>query len=545
MPSLMKLKDAIYSSECRAFMERISGLEAGTLTNEVDCAANCHAKGCHLLCHDDVIGTRKISYIIYLTDEMPKWKDEDGGRLELYDAIVPTTEKRKKKDESTDDGDDGSGGKVVSNNDDGTSRRVPAAIPCKTILPEFNTMAYFAVEPGVSFHSVQEVFVTDTPRLSIQGWYHANDTPCRIENATLQRLKTKSNGSDGVGGEDTEGVFEPLVTTAAPSGECAAASAESSNGSGNHIDNIDYELNVVDRSFLGKYINSTYLTIKSMNEIRDRFEEESSVKLRHFLTDEWIAAIDNTSSKDDARDKLGMDRPALDYRVGVTDTNHWRLVGPAHKQRFLEYNDNSNGDDNIDDNNVTTGSSLGYLRYTLFQSAAFGRWLGYITSLGTPKGIRGRIRRFRPGLDYTVAHYGVLTTHSVLDATLCFCAGDGKQCAYDEETADLLGSDEDAIWESGDVGGFECYIAATEDDDNGGDNAAGPDAEYDEEDDTKLLSVSASNNTLSLVYRDPGTMRFVKYVGSGAPSSRWDIALEYEVNSLGDTDDELSENGIS
>jgi hypothetical protein len=139
----------------------------------------------------------------------------------------------------------------------------------------------------------------------------------------------------------------------------------------------------------------------------------------------------------------------------------------------------------------------------------------------------------------------VLTTHSVLDATLCFCAGDGKQCAYDEETADLLGSDEDAIWESGDVGGFECYIAATEDDDNGGENAAGPDAEYDEEDDTKLLSVSASNNTLSLVYRDPGTMRFVKYVGSGAPSSRWDIALEYEVNSLGDTDDELSENGIS
>jgi Rps23 Pro-64 3,4-dihydroxylase Tpa1-like proline 4-hydroxylase len=30
---------------------------------------------------------------------MPVWKDEDGGRLELYDAIVPTTttEKKKKK----------------------------------------------------------------------------------------------------------------------------------------------------------------------------------------------------------------------------------------------------------------------------------------------------------------------------------------------------------------------------------------------------------------------------------------------------------------
>jgi hypothetical protein len=41
--------------------------------------------------------------------------------------------------------------------------------------------------------------------------------------------------------------------------------------------------------------------------------------------------------------------------------------------------------------------------------------------------------------------------------------------------------------------------------------------------------VSASNNTLSLVYRDPGTLRFIKYVGSQAPSSRWDISMEYQV----------------
>ena len=100
-------------------------------------------------------------------------------------------------------------------------------------------------------------------------------------------------------------------------------------------------------------------------------------------------------------------------------------------------------------------------------------------------------------------------THSVLDATLCFCAGNGEQCTFDEETNELVGSDDDAIWESGDVGGFECYIAA----DEGEDDDNGPEAEYDDEDDTRLLSVSASNNTLSLVYRDPGTMRFVKYVG--------------------------------
>ena len=31
----MRLKDAIYSPECRAFVERVAGLDTGTLTDEV------------------------------------------------------------------------------------------------------------------------------------------------------------------------------------------------------------------------------------------------------------------------------------------------------------------------------------------------------------------------------------------------------------------------------------------------------------------------------------------------------------------------------
>lgn len=486
-------------------------------TYQVDCAANCHAKGCHLLCHDDVIGTRAISYIIYLTDASPHWKDEDGGRLELYEAL-PEEEKDDDEEEEVGCG--------------SSSRRrwVPAALPSKTILPEFNSLAYFAVRPGVSFHSVQEVFA-DRPRLSIQGWYHAKGTPSGIEDATLRRLK--SNGK----GEDTEGDFEPLLAT------LSSAAMPRPGSSGESYDDEGDALSPDDLSFLGRYINATYLTDGSMNTIRERFEEESSVKLRHFLTDEWNGIISRASSREDQMDGLGNDRPALDYRVGANDD--WRVVGPAHKQRFLEYNGSDDGSDDDDTAAVTnkndpgpprtTGDSLRHLRRAVFQSAPFGKWLGSVTSLGIPLGQRGRIRRFRPGLDYTVAHYGVLTTNPVLDATLCFCAGDGEQCAFDEETNDLLGSDDDAIWESGDVGGFECYIAA---DEGGGGEDGGPDAEYDEEDDTKLLSVSASNNTLSIVYRDPGTMRFVKYVGAGAPSSRWDIALEYEVDSSDDADSE-------
>jgi len=58
-----------------------------------------------------------------------------------------------------------------------------------------------------------------------------------------------------------------------------------------------------------------------------------------------------------------------------------------------------------------------------------------------------------------------------------------------------------------------------------------------EEDVDELLSVSASFNTLSLVHRDEGLMRFVKYVSHLAPSSRWDIAAQYTVEGVADSDE--------
>ena len=152
MPNLMKLRETLYCPEYRSFIEQITSLEKGTLTDKVDCAVNCHTPGCHLLCHDDVIGTRKVSYILYLTDREPEWKNEDGGRLELYESVIEQHEHSSSND----------------NKQSETQRRVPKPIPAKTILPTFNSMAYFVVDPGFSFHSVQEVF-GDRPRLSIQG----------------------------------------------------------------------------------------------------------------------------------------------------------------------------------------------------------------------------------------------------------------------------------------------------------------------------------------------------------------------------------------
>jgi hypothetical protein len=99
-------------------------------------------------------------------------------------------------------------------------------------------MAYFVVEPGRSFHSVQEVFC-DRPRLSIQGWYyHAKELPKHMEQASLSQLK-KNN----VGEHD----FMPMIATA----------VDNDNDNGTDTDTM--ELTQEDKDFLAQYINKTDL----------------------------------------------------------------------------------------------------------------------------------------------------------------------------------------------------------------------------------------------------------------------------------------------
>ena len=65
------------------------------------------------------------------------------------------------------------------------------------------------------------------------------------------------------------------------------------------------------------------------------------------------------------------------------------------------------------------GAQLDAIRRKLFRSAVFAKYLRIVTALD-PIGYKDEVTRFRSGLDYTVAHYGVLTKVSRLDAPLCF-----------------------------------------------------------------------------------------------------------------------------
>jgi len=80
LQQLCSLRDSLYTKQFRQWIQHVTG--CCELTDRVDCAANIYEAGCHLLCHDDVISTRHVSYIIYLSDG--DWAQEDGGALELY-----------------------------------------------------------------------------------------------------------------------------------------------------------------------------------------------------------------------------------------------------------------------------------------------------------------------------------------------------------------------------------------------------------------------------------------------------------------------------
>jgi prolyl 3-hydroxylase /prolyl 3,4-dihydroxylase len=587
LPHVLQLRQVLYSQEWRSFMERLTGLPPSTLNHQIDSACNCHAPGCHLLCHDDVIGTRKISYILYLTE--PDWiPNQEGGALELYPP------------QANDDND--------NDNDKDDVEPLPAA----RIAPVFNSMAYFVVTPGVSFHAVQEV-LGDRPRLSLQGWYHAAAPPDNMEQATLQQLKKRKNTTTTKRNDDDKNEEVTTTTTTTTRRlekhfDWTVLDAEEKEppkpSLGQETGNSHHWLGKEDRQFLSQYLQFVYLTEDSLNEIQQKFEEESSVQLCNFLLDKWVpTSLDDDTPKPTLYDDTY-------YTSGTCD--EWKLKGPAHKQRYLQYQapsappqpakraaattttttttttareNETNDDDAISIPKHDVGRLLHHVQTHLFESPAFAKFLARITSLGKATGIQSsQIRRFRPGLDYTVAHYGLLVDTPVLDATMCF---------VQDETLE-----EKDTWHSGDAGGFECYIEADEeeededdedkkgvapadqetsqehggsedDEDNHHNNnndshpedgkvngdkkgnrkgtmaapyATAPKSngaadEYNEDDDTELLSVSASNNTLSLVFRDPGTMRFVKYVGYSAPSSRYDISLEYQIP-LGEEDND-------
>lgn len=461
IPHLFALRDAIYSKGFRDFVSDVTG--CGQLSDTTDCACNIHPAGGHLLCHDDVIGDRRVSYIIYLTDPDEGWTEDDGGALELYP-------------------------------EDPEKAMVPYPIPTTTALPVWNTMAMFKVEAGKSFHSIQEVMSSVKPRMSLQGWFHG-PLP---EDTTHKALPTLNMLQSYVVDDDCHSYKEFKKVHSA----CELVTG----------DDAPYTLSPEDREYLATWINPVYLDGKGTERIQKKFEEDGSIQLMNILNKDISSSLREEMLQVDAQDMVGEGRRPQ-YDVGMNDG--WSLHGPAHMQRYLRFTDTTR-DMVRSSSHHAMGSLLSAVYEELISSVPFANLIRTFTTLSM-RGCQGEVRRFRPGLDYTVAHYGVLTRDPRLDVVFCF---------VNDSPMDS--------WGDGECGGFEAYVLADEEED-------GPAEVYRQvhDDDSGVLNVSAAFNSVSIVLRDEGLMKFVKYVSAIAPGSRWDIAavmLPYDDDSDDDAE---------
>ncbi|KAJ3788161.1 Oxoglutarate and iron-dependent oxygenase degradation C-term-domain-containing protein [Lentinula aff. detonsa] len=478
LPNLLKLRDALYSSKFRAFLQSVTG--CGPLSGvKQDMSVNSYTKGCHLLNHDDVIGTRRVSYILYMP--LPNyqfWQRDWGGALELYPTKAGP---------------------------DGVPE--PECVPSKSVPPSWNQFIFFEVQPGRSFHSVEEVVVGSggedgRERLSISGWFHA-----------------AQEGEEGyvkpVDEQELKSSREQLAHT-----QTAFKSYQSSQSLTDKPPLSDGELSEEDLTFLSEFMNPVYLQTRTMQSLASRFIEESSLELHSFLTSSIAEALEPRLRELDAQDGLGPERNGKvpPHCSGVDATNPdivsaedaasnpymtistpttplplsntlsangmipstpapstlpdtklpsaWTLKGPPHKWRYCTLLPPSPSAPALSITPISAHPNpseiLRNLQDELFPSQAFRAWLAIVSRL-LPLRHFVEARRFRPGLDYTLA------TSEENEARLDVVLGLTPEVKDDVDES-RRGSETVASasrgWSTAEWGGWECYMAPHNEEDD-------------------------------------------------------------------------------
>ncbi|KAF8622050.1 hypothetical protein AX15_007203 [Amanita polypyramis BW_CC] len=321
-------------------------------------SVNSYSKGCHLLNHDDVIGTRRVSYVMYMplpTCQM--WQQDWGGALELY---------------------------PVKSNKDGLLE--PEPVPSRSIPPAWNQFVFFEVQPGKSFHSVEEVVVggddDGRERLSISGWFHAlqegEDGYEPQAQSEIMSSREQLTSTSTMFNAYQRGVEDIMLSDALPE---------------SHV------------SFLSEYLNPVYLQPRTMKALAARFVEESSLELHSFLSHDIAEALETGLCKLDTKDGLDGARVGRipPHTAGVGGV--WTVRGPPHKWRYCVLKSYAEGAPVATVRPISRSTVDGILRglqEELFPSPSFRTWLTLVSRL-MPLRYRAEARRFRPGLDYTLA----------------------------------------------------------------------------------------------------------------------------------------------
>lgn len=376
----------------------------------------------------------------------------------------------------------------------------------------------------------------DKPRLAISGWFHL---PQKGEAGYIEGLQESLN----------------LESSRAALADAAANVASGLGELPLPILKPDSEVSVLsdkftdeERKYLSKYLSESYLSGKNIPSLCEEFVDSSLLELEGFLNEEfanivktYIVGIESSPEPQTAAEV-------------ITSSPEWSVSRPPHKHRYAY----------IDPTTVHSTDKASPIRElaNLFTSCAFRKWITMISGVSMPTHSRVLARRFRPGLDYTLATTSLTSidetsedsseSSGLLEGTLCITPSEG--------------------WADGEFGAYELYMNdGTED--NGGqtdvaendpavylsasrtkraketeeklapgveieekldeesdDSSSSSDDDDDDEVESEsvLLTSQARWNVLTLVYRDPCVLKFVKYVSKLAPGSRWDVAGEWK-----------------
>jgi Rps23 Pro-64 3,4-dihydroxylase Tpa1-like proline 4-hydroxylase len=518
LPSLLALRDALYSQTFRDYVSHIT--DCGPLSGrKTDMAINVYTPGCYLLCHDDVIGSRKVSYILYLTDPDTPWQPEWGGALRLFPVVD-----RKGRD--------------------GELAKTPLPDVAKVIPPAWNQLSFFAVQPGESFHDVEEVYHAASKeeldknggriRMAISGWFHI---PQVGEDGYVEGAEEKAAQKSGLmqlqGNPDQHDL---------PQAKPVQAEREDNE------DSDDFPLDEADLEFLLQYIAPTYLAPDTVERVADHFEEEFSITLPDILHPKFAEKLRKYVESQETK--------TLPEDSSKIEKGAWKVARPPHKHRYLYLQPGAK---------KLEASPLKELLEVLLPSRQFRLWL----QMATRSNIESHdllVRRFRHGKDYTLAtghdgkprlevNIGLTPTEGWGDAEddddddddedddagsdagsdasseaeeshskkkngkKAAANGKGKGKAVEKEAEPAEDDDEEK-----EVGGHEVYMAG---DDDSNEDAAIYKSSAD--DDNILFFQAAAWNKMSIVLRDSGTLRFVKYVSASAKGDRWDVSGTFEI----------------
>ncbi|KAG0363819.1 Oxoglutarate and iron-dependent oxygenase degradation C-term-domain-containing protein [Gamsiella multidivaricata] len=229
-------------------------------------------------------------------------------------------------------------------------------------------------------------------------------------------------------------------------------------------------------------LNPDYLSKSSIDNICNVFSDQSSIELQQFLKPEIYKALLDELEPLDAEKGAQAVRPLWDEQMG-----------PRHVRNYMRVSTK---------NQSTIPPTLARVQ-ALFSSKAFETYMTKIANLSFLSAYT-ELRMFKKG-DYTLLHDHALERNG-LDVVFSFpFIPSSKQTS----------SSKLPEWEESWGAGATHYVA----------------------DKVNLLTLYPKHNTLTLVLRDEGTMRFVRFLNARVGEARRrELSVLYTVN--GDDDDE-------